>query len=282
MESATAHSAPSSTVRELVGWLGGATSVANFWGKIMVLNDMLLSLLRRWYIVVLGLILTAAGVYGAYSVTPVNFSASSTVVLLPPEKSVEDGDNPYLYLGGLGQALNVLVISMNSEASQELLIGSEPGQSFTLAQDNASTGPIINIAVEAPTGGQAVELVNKVTEQLPKTLDSLQDELKVPSDAKIGTMTLAESQEAKTENRRQLQVMIVVAGAGLVLTVLFVAALEKYLTKRKAKKGATKPNNKQDDHGPSGSGLSQIETSQRIDDKEIRRAIQPVRFAGGI
>ena len=85
----------------------------------MVLSDMLRSLLRRWYIVVLGVILTVAGVYGAYTVTPVTYSATSTVVLLPPEKSVKDGDNPYLYLGGLGQALNVLVITMNSAASQE-------------------------------------------------------------------------------------------------------------------------------------------------------------------
>lgn len=248
----------------------------------MVLSDMLRSLLRRWYVVVLGLALTALGVYGAQALTPVNYSATSTVVLLPPEKSVEDGNNPYLYLGGLGQALNVLVISMNSEAKQTAIIGTDGTQEFTLEQDSTTTGPIIQIAVQAPTAGQALALVDKVTAQVPVTLNELQDELKVPKDAKIGTMTLAESQEAETENRRQLQVMIVVAGGGLVLTVLAVAALEKLLSRRKPKRKNRTPKRNHDDHGASGPAEAQIVIAARPDAKEARRVIQPVRFADGI
>lgn len=247
----------------------------------MVLSDMLRSLLRRWYIVVLGVILTAAGVYGAYTVTPVTYSATSTVVLLPPEKSVKDGDNPYLYLGGLGQALNVLVITMNSAASQEQVIGSNPDQSFTLEQDATSTGPIIQISVAAPTDDQAIALVEKVTAQVPLALNALQDELKVPADAKIGTMTLAQSREAETENKRQLQLMAVAAGGGSVATVLFVAALDKFLAKRKFKNKRRKSDDKHD--GPGSAGMTQppSEAAARLEVTEARLTAQPVRFANG-
>lgn len=206
----------------------------------MIVSDLLKSLLRRWYIVLIGLGLTAGMVFFAYSITPVTYKASAVVVLLPPKKSVADGDNPYLYMGGLGQALNVLVITMNSANTQEAVLKERVGLGFALEQDTTTTGPIINITTVAPTNTDALDLLDQVVELIPQTLDGLQSQLEVPGNAKIGLMTLAQAHVADTENKRQLQLMAVSGAAGLVGTVLVVAAIDKLLAKRAGKRNRPK------------------------------------------
>ena len=207
----------------------------NFGGNMFV-NDMLRSLIHRWYIVLAGLLATAGMVYGAYMVTPVTYQAQATVILLPPEKSVADGDNPYLYLGGLGQALNVLVISMNSAEAQKAMVGDQEGYGYALEQDATTTGPIINITAVAPEADATMALLDQVVAQVPKTLVGLQDQLEVQANAQIGIMTLAKDAEPEEENQKQLQLMAVAAGAGGVGTLLLAAAIDKLLARRSAKR----------------------------------------------
>ncbi|MGL3806242.1 hypothetical protein ACSYDW_09115 [Paeniglutamicibacter sp. R2-26] len=206
----------------------------------MIVSDLLKSLLRRWYIVLVGLCVTAGMVFVAYSITPVTYKATATVVLLPPKKSVAEGDNPYLYMGGLGQALNVLVITMNSASTQAEVLNGRDGLGYALEQDTTTTGPIINITTAAPTNTEALDLLGQVVELVPQTLDGLQSQLEVPGNAKIGSMTLAQAHEADTENKRQLQLMAGAGAAGLIGTVLAVAAIDKLLVKRAGKRNRPK------------------------------------------
>ncbi|MFJ2617887.1 hypothetical protein [Glutamicibacter sp. NPDC087344] len=202
----------------------------------MFVNDMLRSLIHRWYIVLAGILATAGMVYGAYVMTPVTYQAQATVILLPPEKSVAEGDNPYLYLGGLGQALNVLVISMNSAESQKELVGEQTGVGYALEQDTTTTGPIINITAVAPDSGTTMAILDQVVAQVPKTLVGLQDQLEVQANAQIGIMTLSKDAAPEEQNKKQLQLMAIAAGVGGVGTLLLAAAVDKLLTRRGAKR----------------------------------------------
>ncbi len=139
-------------------------------------------------------------------------------------------------LCGLGQALNVLVISMNSAESQKALVGEQEGYGYALEQDATTTGPIINITTVAPEADATMALLDQVVAQVPKTLVGLQDQLEVQANAQIGIMTLAKDAEPEEENKKQLQLMAVAAGAGGVGTLLLAAAVDKLLARRSAKR----------------------------------------------
>src|SRR5690554_2295684 len=101
----------------------------------MFLQDLGRALLRRWYFVLVGLLATAAGVYGIQQYIPITYKAEASVVLVPPKTAVIEGENPYLYMGALDQAMSVLIVRMNSEIISKAIVGEETDLSYALAKD---------------------------------------------------------------------------------------------------------------------------------------------------
>lgn len=202
----------------------------------MLLNDFLTGLRRRWYVVVAGFAATVAAAFGVYTVVPVTYEATASVVLIPPEESVAAGDNPYLYLGGLGQALSVMVITMNSAESHDRIIGDRQDVEYTVGQDATTDGPIVGIRSVAHSKSDALALVQSVVDYVPVTLTRLQDSLDVPRKSRIGHLTLAQAQKVEINNRRQLQLIGVAVGGGVVGTLALAAALDRYFLNRRRSK----------------------------------------------
>src|SRR3954453_14680934 len=88
-------------------------------GRVMDLAEIVRVMRRRWYVLLPGLLLTAALVAGAYVAVPVTYQSQSTVMLLNSRKATVAYDgNPFLSsqttLTGMADSL---ARNLNSDAS---------------------------------------------------------------------------------------------------------------------------------------------------------------------
>lgn len=210
----------------------------------MFLHDLGHALLRRWYLVIVGLLATAAGVYGIQQYIPITYKAEASVVLVPPETAVIEGENPYLYMGGLDQAMSVLIVRMNSDSIAQKILHNDPNLTYNLAKDATTTGPIILIESEAPTGDAALDIVDKLLKSMPPNLVAIQDALGVQENARISVMTIVQDHEATEVTKKQMRMMIAGAGGGVALTLLFTGWIDQMLNKLKVRRAAKKAKKK--------------------------------------
>lgn len=199
----------------------------------MYLRDLLRSLGRRWYFVLLGLALTAGLCVAVLRVVPVSYNSEASVVLLPPKTSTEPNGNPFLYLGGLSQAVDVLTRTISSDETAKPLLKSNSGAKFTIAADVTTTGPIILITSSAPTAAGAQAMTSSVLEAVPTALDSIQSELAVKPQSKISVMTIAVDAKGKLDAKTRTQAVIGVGAVGAVLTILLTGLVDGLLRSRR-------------------------------------------------
>src|SRR5690554_385163 len=122
----------------------------------MYFSDVMRRLLRRWYVLLIGFVLTGIGAYGVFETVPVRYEAHASMLMLPPDESVElqEGSNPYLLLGGLEQALAVLTTRLDSQAVREELTSS--AGDYAVAGDTTSGAAFLLITTEADSGQNAL------------------------------------------------------------------------------------------------------------------------------
>lgn len=194
------------------------------------------SMLRRWYLAVLCLALTAAGAYVTASAVPPAYESTASVVLLPPTSVVTEEGNPYLYMGGLDEALSVLVVKLNSAAESETILGGEPNAAYTVQKDPGAPGPLLYITAEARSSEGSLELLGTVLERLPIGLTEMQDELNVTDEARITALTVVQSDEPTRLVKEQLRVLLGMVAVGLALTVLVTALFDRWMLARAARR----------------------------------------------
>jgi len=202
----------------------------------MNLRDLLNSLARRWYVVVAGLLLTAGAGVALYSVIPVSYTSQASVVLLPPKSASDPDANPYLRLGGLSQAVDILTRSINSDAYREPLVKRNRGATFTTSADTTTSGPIILIESRAPTPARATLMTEAVLAAVPEVLDQIQSNLSVKVDSKIDVTTIAVDQKPKLDGKARLQVVVGVGALGVVLSVLLTGLIDGLAISRRRRR----------------------------------------------
>lgn len=205
----------------------------------MYLSDLMRGLLRRWYVIVAGLLLTAAGAYAVFQATPIRHEAQSTMMLLPPQETLElEGDNPYLVLGGMGQALAVLTTRLNAPATAEALLGKDGDAEYMVSGDTAAGAPFLNITTQAAGGRDALRLLEQLQDEATDELATMQEELAIPAASVIGIMTVTTASEATAVTTTRMQLTVAALGAGLVLTVALAAAIDGLLAARSRRRAA--------------------------------------------
>jgi hypothetical protein len=202
----------------------------------MFLRDLYSSAKRRWYFMLAGLVLTAGLAFWIFDVAPVSYEAKASVALIPPPTAVISGDNPFLYMGGLEQALGVLTVKLNSDSVRDPLEALERGSSYLAARDSSTTGPIVQVATEGPTADSALRTLNRALGIMPGEMTSLQDELALPEDARISLLVLAVDQEAALVDQGRTRTVMAAAAVGSVTTLLLTGLLDKLLLRRKSSK----------------------------------------------
>jgi len=202
----------------------------------MYLSDLGASCLRRWYLVLLFLMMTSGLVYLTGSKIAPTYEAKASVVLVPPKDPKNLTANRYLGLGGLSPAVDVLTRSLNSEETHLLVRESTgiaaPTEDYEAAADVTTSAPILLITANAKTMAKATAILDAALDQVPINLTDLQQALKIEPDAEIISMEVASDDEPQRIDKTRFRLMAGVGAASLLAGATMVAAVDGLLLRR--------------------------------------------------
>lgn len=199
----------------------------------MYLSELLHSAGRRWYVLVAGLILTAGFVILALRFIPVGYDVKSSVLLLPPQVSVEKSGNPFLSLGGLEVVAGVLTRSLTDTESVETVAPIDGTSSYTVDKDSRVSGSVLEITASDVTEAGAFSTLSAVVDLASDRLAALQVEAGATPASQVTLMVVTDNTVAKPDIASLARVLIVVVAAGLILT-LFLAIFVDSIARRRA------------------------------------------------
>lgn len=211
----------------------------------MKFADTLRGLLRRWYIVLPGVLVAASISIWAWFTIPPGYSRSATQLLIPGELSMPEGANPYLFLGGLAPAADVLVRAIGSENVLNEMDEAHPGVEIKISRDTTTAGPIILIEVTARSDADAEDVLELLTERTETVLDEFQDVERIPDENRMTVIPVTVDKQSVLEQRNRV---LVTAGSGIVGVVLtlLIAGLVDGFSQQRDRRGAS-PGSKKND-----------------------------------
>jgi hypothetical protein len=185
------------------------------------------------------LVLSAAATYLVMDRVGPRYELEGSVLMFPPTatrdedgKSVAVG-NPYLELGGLNTARDILVRAMTSQSARDAIEDEVPGSDFDVTADVTSAGPIVVLRSSADSAKDAWDALSALLNRVPSTLSDLQGDLDIPANAWITSRVLTADTRPEIARKSQVRAGIV-AGAGvLVLGLLLVGFVDGLLTGRR-------------------------------------------------
>ncbi len=189
-------------------------------------------ILRRWYLVLAGILFTAVLCWGASQVVPPSYDAQGSMVLMPPPATVGDEGNPYLQLGGMSEALDVLVRQANAPAVRDRVLEAYPSATYTIEPDRSTSGSIVVVQATAETEAESLTVLGQAMETLPAVLTRMQDELAVIPVQRIDIMPVVVDAEATRNSKQTLQMLAVTVVVGLSGTLMFTALADGLLLSR--------------------------------------------------
>jgi hypothetical protein len=189
---------------------------------------------QQWWLAALGVLLTVGMTAGFLAFAPRTYASTATMVLLPP--SDPDGpQNPYMYLSNLRGSTDVISDAMMAPEVGQAVAAVDPKATYSVTADATTPAPILVITADAPTPAASLQVLDTVTAAVPGTLKRLQNDIHVPAAALISTTVLSRSAEAVAASKTLLRYAVVIAVAGLVLTLLAAAGLDAFQRSRSAK-----------------------------------------------
>lgn len=192
------------------------------------------ALRRRWYVVVVGLALTAGLTFAAWRFSPPEYSAAGTELLLPAQTQDNGINNPLLQLESLGAPASIVVARLDGEDAHERILQSNPNAKYTVVMDPDLRGPAILITATDKTSEGALSALELALAAVPESLKTLQDELDVPEAARVGSMRLTADTEATPQTSATTRTVVAALGVGLGLTIGAVVGLDAIIQRRRA------------------------------------------------
>src|SRR3954453_12957606 len=187
--------------------------------RALTISRLFLALRRRWYLSLLGVLLTVGMGLAALHLVRPRYQSKAVVLLLPPKDTTEH--NPYLNLSTLSGLSDVLDQAVTAEL-QDL------GLTFTIASEQTTTaGPLILITGEAATSDGARKTAQYVIGLVPATLRRLQSAAGVPSPAYITSIVLNPVKRTVAVRTQQPRAVILAVAVGLLLTTFVVVGADQ-------------------------------------------------------
>ncbi|WP_426184805.1 hypothetical protein [Microbacterium sp. TWP3-1-2b2] len=198
--------------------------------------DVIRALGRRWYVVLVGAIVTAGLTVGAYVTTPPEYNARALVLLLPSEVAVGEGGNPFLTLGGLEQPAGILVAYFSSAPAREDVKQQSPTAQYVVGIDDSTRGPVIAIDVTDTSAEKTLDTLTFIADRIPVELAALQEQVDTPADAVITSIPLTVDEKAERGMGATIRMMIAALVVGITATCITAFALDGLLRRRQLRR----------------------------------------------
>jgi hypothetical protein len=226
--------------------------------------------LRRWPLVILAVLITAAGLFGVASKMQPNYRSTASVVLIPPKSVEEPQSNRYLELGSLDQAVGVVVRSLTSEQTQAVVKQKAPAGKYTVIADWNTSAPILLITSDGHTLAGTEAVLNAATAQIPIVLQQLQTSIGIDPTEEITSLPLTHDKKPALVLKPLIRAMIA-AGVFLLAMCLGLIAIIDGLVVRRSRRKASPAGALADDQADEEELEAESRTSPRA---EPRRELE--------
>lgn len=188
---------------------------------------MLARLRRRWSVLLIGLLVAAGLATTTWMIFPKTYERTASQVLLPGTGTVPaDTNNPYLYLSGLTQAADVVVLAVGSDNVRNEIDRDYPGASYEISRDSTTSGPVILITAQARTDAVAADVLHVLITRTAEELKRLQVTDQVSDADQITVVLVSKDDRGTLKQRTRLVATLGVGGVVAGLTVLLAALIE--------------------------------------------------------
>ncbi len=198
----------------------------------MPLNEVVNTLRRQWLLLIVGLLATVGLAVGGYMLSKPVYEVSGTILLLPPSSmigtSMGQNNNPYLQLGGLGQAVDLLSVYLSDQAAQTEVSKISENATFTVQPDSTTSSPLLVIDVNDSTPSTAVTIRDLLMERAPVRLQQMQSDLGVDPFDQVTSMVVTEDTTAQKVGKNRLRAAVVGGFLGALLTLVATARWDAY------------------------------------------------------
>jgi hypothetical protein len=186
----------------------------------MTISSLSRVLVRRWYVTVLGILFTLLLGVAAFTKVQPNYSASASVLLLPPQST--KGENPLMNLGAVPGVTGVLSRNMVDSSIADRF-AAEGVAKYSVTPDQTAGGPIVVVTGKGSTAEEALHSMRVVMTQVDPTLMRMQVDLQVPKASLITTKTIQVDTKATVLRKSQTRAVIAAIAIGLLLTLVAAA-----------------------------------------------------------
>lgn len=174
---------------------------------------MTIAVLRRWYVFLPLITLSAAGAYVVGQGVKPQYEVTATSILVPGMVEAEEATNPY---GGMDNTTDVIVIVLGAPHTREAL--ADRGLDPTYEVDTRSRTSIMDVTVLSATEQQATATAAALLEIAEQELADRQEG--VPERAQIKLQVLSEPALTDVVSEGKMRNMAVVGVVGAALSLL--------------------------------------------------------------
>lgn len=185
--------------------------------------DAIKILFRRWYVIVIGLVLAGGMAWAAVVIVPTQYQASAnTIFLLSPNVTgVETPTNPYLILDSALTTTAELVASIvtSAEVKDEMAVDGFTSD-FSVAVSPERAAPLLFVTAVDINPLTVVNTVYEVIRRIELELARIQEDVGSPADQAIESVTFSASDEAEVLEGSGLRTLLAIGVIGVIATVL--------------------------------------------------------------
>ncbi|GAA1935210.1 hypothetical protein [Nocardioides hwasunensis] len=204
----------------------------------MYLIDALSVLVRRWYVVLAGMVVLAAGAAAVITYVPTTYQSTGQMLfLLPPTASgTERPVNPYLNLqDGLTTAASLVAGAASTKDVEKEMKAEGLDAEYAIAVV-PGTGPLITVTAKDSNAELATETRDAMMTWIDRELRRIQDEVDVPQTQYISAIRSSVSRSAEALPGSKLRALAALLAVVGLLTLIATFGLDRLLLRRAARR----------------------------------------------